>query len=81
MFKPDYISGKLRSHSKVGGYPIFYLDEGDCVLCPECATDELTDGNKLSAAALNWESLMYCDQCSTEIESAYGVPEEDADIF
>ena len=88
MISPDMLKeltmggGELRSFSSVGGYPIFYLDENDGHLCPECATEVLADGETLSAAAVNWESMMCCEICSGEIESAYGVPgEDDEDIF
>jgi len=72
--------GSLRSFSYVGGYPIFYLCTQDGVMCPECATEFLAEGETLSAAEVNWESMMFCERCDEEIESAYEVP-EDEDIF
>lgn len=71
------LNGKLRSHTTVGGYPLFYLDSDDSCLCPSCADFE-TDENEsgLNAAAINWESSMYCDGCGTDIEAAYDVIED-----
>jgi hypothetical protein len=69
--------GELRSFSAVGGYPIFYMDDCDQVYCASCATEELADDGVMACAEINWESLMYCDSCCTEIESAYGVADDD----
>ena len=29
--------GKLPSYAWPGGYPIYYLDGSNCILCPDCA--------------------------------------------
>ena len=71
------LNGKMRSHTTVGGYPIFYLDGDDSCLCPSCADEELRwEEGKLSAAAVNWDSLLHCDQCSNQIEAAYDLVED-----
>jgi hypothetical protein len=69
--------GSLRSFSSVGGYPIFYMDSEDCVFCAPCAKEEISDGATMARAEVNWESTMYCDRCSSEIESAYGEPDDE----
>ena len=72
-------AGKLRTYTSVGGYPIFYLDAVDNVLCSGCATesiDEYEEGDDVrdlpKVGAVNWESVIYCDQCSEQIEAAHG---------
>ena len=75
-----------------GGYPMFYLTTADCVLCPGCVQDNLSecagtaepddhDGQWfVCRAGINWEdSDMTCDECLKEIESAYGDADADAD--
>ena len=60
--------GKLPSFAWPGGYPMFYITEGNSTLCPNCAneSDDIID------YCANWEdSNLYCDQCSKRIESAY----------
>lgn len=66
--------GKLRAFTDVGCYPLFYLTRENDVLCASCANDE----GDIVACDANYESRMYCDECSAEIESAYGVADDDA---
>lgn len=78
----ELINGQLRSYTTLGGYPVFYLDACDNVVCSECATeshlnDEEIDSFKIVGYAINYESEMYCDRCSIKIESAYGEDEPD----
>ena len=65
--------GKLSSWAWPGGYPIYYLDKGNNVLCPKCANRDIDDGAAVIAADENWEDdSLYCDDCGVRIESAYG---------
>lgn len=65
-------NGILPSFAWPGGYPIFYLDEGNNVLCPECTKDNDDFSEPLVEYAVNWESTnLYCNHCSERIESAY----------
>jgi hypothetical protein len=63
--------GKLPSFAWPGGYQMYYLDESNCVLCPDCAnkggyTDEVV------SYGINWEDHeLYCDDCSQQIEASY----------
>lgn len=51
-----------------GGYPMYYQDEHDNVLCPKCAEDVEEE----LASDVNWEDPdLYCDECGERIESAY----------
>jgi len=59
---------KLDAYAFPGGYPIFYLDDTNNVLCANCASQE----EKIPIGGINWESLCYCDECGEEIGSAYG---------
>ena len=62
--------GSLRRFTKVGGYPIFYLDKNNEALCPECAS--VPDEEKIGGALVNWEDeSLYCDECGGSIECAY----------
>lgn len=64
--------GNLPAYAWPGGYPLFYLDAENNVLCPKCANknDEYTA--QIVAQDCNWEDpSLYCDHCSERIESAY----------
>ena len=62
-------NGRLPNYAFPGGYPLFYFDKGDSVLCPECANEE---ESLPSEADINYEDdSLYCDECSRRIESAY----------
>lgn len=69
-------NGKLDAYAWPGGYPIFYLDGENSVLCPDCADSAREDEVKSFrpvACDVNYEDdSLYCDQCSKQIESAYG---------
>ena len=67
-----------------GGYPLFALCKDGGYLCKECVKNEFktildstikhnADDWDVVAVDVNWEdSSMYCDHCSSIIESAYG---------
>lgn len=76
----------LPSFAWPGGYPMFYVDGDNSVLCPKCANRQVTEaveeigehGEPLVPRFLpadyeaNYEDdSLYCDECSTRIESAY----------
>lgn len=66
----------LRSYSEWGGYPLFYLDARNNVLCPDCANENDEFDQPIVAADANWENPhLYCDHCSQRIESAYAEDE------
>lgn len=74
----------VPKYSSVGCYPVFYLTADNSVLCPECVEENLEqccdkDDPQwfVVDSDANWESQMCCDHCSEDIESAYGVPDED----
>lgn len=79
---PSYVINngtKLRSFTDVGCYPIFYVNEDDDLLCPECATVTLTDEDlsQIVSADVNWEDpAMFCAECGARIESAYAEDED-----
>jgi hypothetical protein len=74
---PRDTDGRLSKWAWPGGYPLFYLDGQNSLLCPDCArkSDEDPDevpGFKPVACDANWEDPdLFCDNCSTRIESAY----------
>lgn len=69
--------GRLIRYVWPGGYPLFYLDKRDNVLCWECAVTsdrEVIDWPDQAPVVCdaNWEDpWLFCDQCSERIESAY----------
>lgn len=70
----------LPSFAWPGGYPIYYLDGGSSTLCPRCANESCEDSIPSFRPAefgihYEGESLI-CDNCSAEIESAYGPVDE-----
>lgn len=75
---PRNDDGTLISYAWPGGYPVYYLDKEDSVLCPACANKSEEDNADFPAflpvaCDVNWEDeSLYCDDCSCRIESAYG---------
>lgn len=67
--------GKLPHCTDLGGYPLYYIDNHNNVYCDECATKS---AKEIVASAVHWEGEPHiCEECNTEIESAYGNPEEE----
>ena len=73
---PRNDNGQLDAFAWPGGYPLFYLDRENSVLCVDCArksdTADEIDGFKPVAVDVNWEDdSLFCDNCSKQIEAAY----------
>lgn len=67
----------LPRYSDLGSYPLIYLQSGHTVLCHDCATEA---GLGVEHAHAHWEGpALECDECSIEIESAYGDPDDPND--
>jgi hypothetical protein len=81
MQLPRNDKGQLEKYAWPGGYPIFYLDRENSVLCADCARKSDGDPDEIPqfkpiAADVNYEDAsLYCDQCNTRIESAYAEDE------
>jgi hypothetical protein len=73
-----------------GGYPRFFLAKSGECLCFKCVKEheerekeeweedcEEEDQWKIIGHDINWESLLFCDECNSQIETAYGVWQED----
>jgi hypothetical protein len=79
----DNHDGKLPAFAWPGGYPIIYIDSHSSTLCASCAqksfdNPEETPAFKPCAYDIYYEGpIIQCDGCNTDIESAYGDPEED----
>lgn len=72
--------GQLIKYAWPGGYPVFYLDGENSVLCHDCAVKSDSEDEipqfKPVASDINYEDAsLYCDQCSQRIESAYAEDE------
>jgi hypothetical protein len=69
--------GSLPAFAFPGGYPIYYLDGENSVLCPDCANASDRDPKECPqfrpvTGEVNWEDAhLHCDNCNTRIESAY----------
>jgi len=69
-------SGVLPKYAFPGGYPLYYLDAEGNILCAECARSNDDYTASLVDYAVNYEdAFLYCDHCSTRIESAYAEDE------
>jgi len=74
---------KLPAYAWPGGYPIVYLDMSNDTYCPDCAQAALDnpdefDDYKPHDWFVYWEGLpIECAECGTQIESAYGDPDEE----
>lgn len=63
--------GELPAFAWPGGYPLFYLDNEDNVLCPHCANKPGYNSDPV-AYDISWEDPnLICDDCGKRIESAY----------
>jgi hypothetical protein len=73
---PKNNDGSLSAYAWPGGYPIFYLDNQNSVLCARCAQKNYSEPEPvffIVAADANYENdSLYCDECSDRIECAYG---------
>ena len=69
------LKGELPALVSHGAYPLYYIAEGYQTLCSECATKRVED---VTAHDIHWEGApMICDDCSVQIESAFGELEEE----
>ena len=65
--------GTLPHHAWPGLYPLFYMDKQGNVLCPTCANRDVDQSQEVIDVAINEEDEnLYCDDCGSKIESAYG---------
>ena len=68
--------GNLPAYAWPGGYPLFYMDSENNVLCPECANKNDEYDAPIVAHDANYEDAsLYCEHCSKRIESAYNEKE------
>jgi len=74
----------FKDYTFPGWYPIIYTTEHDDMFCSACARKYFTsrDGGLIDKDDISINTdiysegpIMYCDGCNTEIESAYGDPE------
>ena len=71
----NIIDDKLPKWAWPGGYPLYYLDNENNVLCPACASKDGYESEPV-ACDVNWEDPdLYCDDCGERIESAYAEEE------
>ena len=64
--------GQLPVFAWPGGYPLFYLDSENAVLCPACANRGHEYSTDLVAVDVHWEGEpLVCENCNAEIPAAY----------
>ena len=83
----QHLKSALNRYAWPGGYPVFALLDDCEAICADCLRDNLRqiiestrdnarDGWTVTAAFANWEDPhLYCDHCSTRLESAYAEAE------
>jgi hypothetical protein len=54
-----------------GGYPLYYLDNENNILCPKCANKEDMSTEPLFVEVNYEDTELYCDDCSQRIVCAY----------
>ena len=69
--------GHFISLTWIGGYPCYYLDNENNVLCPDCANKVGMSTEVVAGDVYEEGPVMYCDDCGAAIESAYGDPDEE----
>lgn len=66
----------LPAFSSLGGYPIFYLDAHNHVLCASCCNDPECELGPAVLCDVHYEGTpLECEGCGEAIESAYGDPD------
>lgn len=69
--------GTLPSYAWPGGYPIVYYTNDGLEICPDCANKDNTS-DPVKEYDIYWEGPhIQCEDCGSDIESAYGDPEVD----
>lgn len=80
---PLTYTGNVRSHSQLGGYPLFYLTTFDEVMCAACVQEEIESGDWggadiVTQCGVNYENHgLHCNECDAKIEAAYGEEEQE----
>jgi hypothetical protein len=63
--------GTFQHYAWPGGYPLYYVDNENNVLCSDCANEEDVS-TEVVEYDVNWEDAeMLCDDCGYHVESAY----------
>lgn len=68
--------GKLISFTSLGGYPIYYLDTENSILCAACANEPDEIFKIVAGDAYMEGGDLECEGCGSLIKSAYDGPEE-----
>lgn len=81
----DKDTNKLESFAWPPGYPIYYIDGFNSVLCPDCANEYIKEPDEdqrfnPQAGDINYEDeFCICEKCNVQIECAYPSEENNED--
>ena len=70
-------NGQLPTFAWPGGYPMFYLDGQNSVMCAKCANESHSDPDEIDSFrpvefGIHYEGgPLNCDNCSENIDPAY----------
>ena len=64
-------SGEYDSYAWPGGYPLFYLEQDNSIICPQCANKGEQQTTIVAVDANYEDTELYCDNCNNRIEAAY----------
>lgn len=67
---------RYEKYAWPGGYPMFYMNKHDEVICPDCANKDDEEHGIDLFPGINWEDpFLICDICGKRIKSAYAEEE------
>lgn len=69
--------GSYPAFAWPGGYPIVYMENNDDVICPDCANKNNDTWHIVGWFIFYEGPSRWCGECNTEMESAYGDPDEE----
>lgn len=79
QFQIEKNATSVPEFTEFGMYPIYYITSDNGILCPDCVNGNLDlcrdkgdYGGYVIASEVNWDAILYCDNCSNDIVSASG---------
>jgi hypothetical protein len=63
--------GKLPEVTRPSGFPMYYLDVGNNVFCPRCASENKFTETLVDSRMNLTKTHLYCVHCGKQIEKGY----------